>query len=165
MKRELSLTLAFLLLSGVGLVARDKDEGFNGKWELDNSSQQPANAPKKMQTKIKQDGSGLTIESTFAEPADGVVPLVYLGVMATKIHLSTGGQTEQNAIGPFQMGSKTDIDGTQIQTEWTAMVKGDAVQGHWTHKLSDDGKHMTWEIKESSTQGQHAEATLRFVRK
>ena len=153
-----------LLIASLGVV-HAKDEGFNGKWVLDKATGQPPNAPAHLETKIKQDNSGVTIESTFAEPADGVVPLVYLGVMTTKMHLAAGGQVEQNAIGPFQMASKTDIDGTQLQTEWTAMVKGDAVQGHWTQRLSDDGKHMTWEIKETSTQGQHSEATLNFVRK
>jgi hypothetical protein len=146
-------------------MVRAKDDGFNGKWVLDKSSQQPPNAPNRMETKIKQDNSGVTIESTFAEPADGVVPLVYLGVMTTKLHLAADGQVEQNAIGPFQMASKTSIDGTEMQTEWTAMVKGDAVQGNWTQRLSSDGKHMTWEIKETSTHDQHSEATLNFVRK
>lgn len=153
------------LLVGSLTVGFAKDEGFDGKWVLDKSSQQPANAPNRMETKIKRDNSGLTIESTFAEPADGVVPLVYLGVMATKLHLAAGGGVEQNAIGPFQMASKTNVDGAQIETDWTAMVQGDAVQGHWMQRLADDGKHMTWEIKETSTQGQHAEATLNFVRK
>ena len=72
---------------------------------------------------------------------------------------------QQNAIGPFQMASKTTLSGKQMETEWTAMVKGDQVQGHWTHTLSDDGKHMTLEIKESSTQGQSGQATLHFVKK
>ncbi len=157
------LTIAFLI-SSPALVSA-KDEGFNGKWVLDKSSQQPPNAPNHLETKMKQDNSGITIESTFAEPSDGVVPLVYLGLMANKVHLAAGGQVEQNAIGPFQMASKTTMDGTQMQTEWTAMVKGDAVQGNWTQRLSGDGRHMTWEIKESSTQGQHSEATLNFVRK
>jgi hypothetical protein len=163
LRKGIFLTASFLIAS-LGVV-HAKDEGFNGKWVLDKASQQPPNAPVHLETKIKQDNSGVTIESTFAEPADGVVPLVYLGVLTTKMHLAPGGQVEQNAIGPFQMASKTDIDGTQMQTEWTAMVKGDAVQGHWTQRLSDDGKHMTWEIKETSTQGQHSEATLSFVRK
>jgi hypothetical protein len=163
LKRVTLLTSALLILSPA--VVRANDDGFNGKWVLDKASQQPPNAPKRMETKIKQDNSGVTIESTFAEPSDGVVPLVYLGVLTTKVHLAAGGQVEQNAIGPFQMASKTNIDGTQMQTEWTAMVKGDAVQGNWTQRLSNDGKHMTWEIKETSTEGQHSEATLNFVRK
>jgi hypothetical protein len=115
--------------------------------------------------RIKQDGSGATIETTFKEPESGVVPLLYLGVMTTKMHLSFDGSTQQNQIGPFQMGSKTTLNGNQMDTEWTAAVKDDQVQGHWKHALSDDGKHMTLEIKESSTQGQTGQATLNFVRK
>ena len=118
-----------------------------------------------MEMKIKQDGSGMTIESTFKEPDNGIVPLLYLGVMTTKMHLSVDGSTQQNQIGPFQMGSKTTLNGNQMETEWTAMVKDDQVQGHWKHTLSDDGKHMTLEIKENSTQGQNGQATLNFVRK
>jgi hypothetical protein len=142
-----------------------KDEGFAGRWVLDKTNPRPGDAPNNLETRIKQNGSGYTIESTFKEPENGIVPLLYLGVMTTNLRLSTDGQVQQNQIGPFQMGSKTTVEGNQMQTEWTAMVKGDQVTGHWTHTLSDDGKHMTLEIKEDSTQGQHAEATLFFVRK
>jgi hypothetical protein len=91
--------------------------------------------------------------------------LLYLGVMTTRMHLSTNGETEQNQIGPFQMGSKTTLNGSQMETEWTAMAKDDQVQGHWTHTLSSDGRHMTLAIKETSGQGHAGEATLHFVRK
>jgi hypothetical protein len=148
-----------------GVIVQAKDDGFSGKWALDMHNPQADGGPKKLQTVIKQDGSGLTFNNTFQEPENGVVPLLYLGVMATKVHLGSDGQEQQNTIGPFQMASKTTMDGKQIDTDWTAVVQGDQVQGHWTHKLSDDGKHLIWEIKESSTQGQHGEATLYFVRK
>lgn len=141
-----------------------KDEGFSGRWVLD-KNQPSDNAPGNLETKIKQDGSGMTIESTFREPDDGVLPLLYLGVMTTRMHLNCDGRQEQNQIGPFQMASKTTVHGNQMDTEWTAAVKEDQVQGHWTHILSDDGKHLTLEIKESATQGQTAQATLHFVRK
>lgn len=142
-----------------------KDEGFSGKWVLDKASPRPGDCPNQLEQRIKKDGSGVTIESTFKEPESGVVPLLYLGVMTTRLHLNTSGEDQQNQIGPFQMGSKTKLDGNQMNTDWTAMVKGDQVQGHWTHKLSNDGRHMTLEIKETSTHGQHSEATLYFVRK
>ena len=39
-----------------------------------------SNAPQKLETQIKQDGSGvITIESRFLEPSNGIVPLLYLG--------------------------------------------------------------------------------------
>jgi hypothetical protein len=156
----------FLCVSVLGDQAvHAKDEGFSGKWVLDKGSQRPGDAPDNLEQRIKQDNSGVTIETTFKEPANGVVPLLYLGVMTTRLHLTTHGEVQQNQIGPFQMGSKTTIHGNQMDTEWTAMVKGDQVQGHWTHTLSSDGRHMTLVIKENSTPGQPSEATLHFVRK
>ncbi len=162
---RLASTVSSLILIVLTLPAYAKDEGFSGRWVLDKGSELPSGGPGNLQTRIKQDNSGLTIESTFREPDNGIVPLVYLGVMTTKLRLSLDGTQQQNAIGPFQMASKTSISGKQMETEWTAMVKGDQVQGHWTHTLSDDGKHMTLEIKESSTQGQSSQATLHFVKK
>jgi hypothetical protein len=132
---------------------------------LDKHSQLPADAPGSLQTKIKQDGTGLTIESNFDEPKSGVVPLLYLGVMTNKLHLSTDGQEQQTQIGPFMAAFKSTMDGNKLMTDWKAQINGDPVEGHWVQTLSDDGKHMTLEIHESSTHGQHAEATLDFVRK
>src|ERR1700730_11685343 len=161
-----SLAAAIGFLFAANANAKDaKDEGFTGKWTLDKRSPRPGDAPNNLDTRIKQDSSGFTIESTFQEPENGVVPLVYLGLMTTKIHLSTNGEDQENVIGPFTMTSKTTMNGNQMLTEWAANVKGDRVEGHWTHTLSDDGKRMTLEIKESSTQGQHSEITLYFARK
>jgi hypothetical protein len=150
----------------VGLVsARDNPDSFAGKWVLDKKSPRPGDAPNSLETKIKQDNSGLTIESSFKEPDNGVVPLLYLGVMTEKLHLSTDGQEQKSQIGPFMAAFKTTSDGNKLTTEWKAQINGDPVEGHWIHTLSDDGKHMTLEIQESSTHGQHAQATLNFVRK
>jgi hypothetical protein len=145
--------------------AKESAEGFAGKWVLDKHSPRPGDAPNSLETKIKQDSSGLTIESSFKEPDSGVVPLLYLGVMAEKVRLSTDGQEQQQQIGPFMATFKSMMDGNKLTTEWAALIKGDQVQGHWVHTLSDDGRHLTLEIQESSTHGQHAEATLQFVRK
>jgi hypothetical protein len=145
--------------------ARENADSFAGKWVLDKQSPRPGDAPNALETKIKQDSSGLTIESTFKEPDNGVVPLLYLGVMAEKIRLNIGGQGQQSQIGPFMAVFKSSMDGGKLTTEWAAQIKGDQVQGHWIHTLSPDGKHMTLEIQESSTHSQHAEATLYFVRK
>jgi hypothetical protein len=150
---------------GATVHAKDEGNNFNGKWVLDKRSPRPGDAPNNLEMRIKQDGSGVTFENRFQEPKSGVVPLLYLGLMTTRLRLGIDGQEQQNQIGPFEMASKTRIDGREMKTDWTATVKGDQVQGKWTHRLSDDGKHMTWEIEESSTQGQHAEAKLMFVRK
>jgi hypothetical protein len=148
-----------------GASAKDAPDSYSGKWVLDKHSERPGDAPNDLETKIKQDSSGLTIESSFKEPDNGVVPLLYLGVMDNRLHLNTDGQEQRTQIGPFMAVFKTTMEGTKLITDWTAQIKGDQVQGHWIHTLSEDGKHMTLEIKESSTQGQHAEATLSFVRK
>src|SRR5271154_6828779 len=85
-----------------------KTEGFSGRWVLDKSSQRPGDAPNNLEQTIKQDNSGLTIESTFKEPDNGVIPLLYLGVMAEKVRLSTDGQEQANQqIGPFTATFKT----------------------------------------------------------
>ena len=164
MKTMRLITLAFLMASISMLSASSRDDGFSGRWVLD-KNQASGDAPGNLEIRIKQDGTGSTIESTFKEPDNGIVPLLYLGIMTSRMHLSFGGGTEQNQIGPFQMASKTTLNGNQMDTQWTAAVKDDQVQGHWTHTISDDGKHMTLEIKESSTQGQAGQATLHFVRK
>jgi len=159
----LLFTIAFVVFAAAS--AKDNSGSFSGKWVLDKHSPRPGDAPNNLETKIKQDNSGLAIESTFKDPDDGVVPLLYLGVMTNKLHLNTDGQEQQTQIGPFMAVFKTTMEGNKLTTDWKAEIKGDAVEGHWVHTLSDDGKHMTLDIKESSTHGQHAEATLGFVRK
>jgi hypothetical protein len=168
LKLAKSIILLFTIASVAVLTlatAKDNPDAFSGKWVLDKHSPRPGDAPNALETKIKQDNSGVTIESTFLEPDNGVVPLLYLGVMTNKLHLSTDGQEQQAQIGPFMAVFKTTMDGHKLMTDWNAQIKGDPVEGHWVHTLSDDGKHMTLEIKESSTHGQHAEATLNFIRK
>ena len=145
--------------------AKSNPDTFSGKWVLDKRAPRPGDAPNHMETKIKQDGSGMTIESTFQEPQNGVVPLLYLGVMTEKLHLDTDGQQQEQQIGPFMAAFKSNMDGKTITTEWVAQINGDQVHGHWVHTLSEDGTHMTLQIQENSTHGQHADATLVFVRK
>ncbi len=159
----LLFTIAFLVLSLAG--AKESADSFSGKWTLDKHSPRPGDAPNNLETKIKQDNTGLIVESTFQEPKNGVVPLLYLGIMAEKVWLSTDGQERESQIGPFTAKFKSSVDGNKLLTDWTAQIKDDQVKGHWVHTLSEDGKHMTLEIKESSTHTQHAEATLYFVRK
>ena len=161
----LLFTMGFVTLVGLAS-AKDNPDSFSGKWVLDKHSPRPGDAPNGLETKIKQDESGLTIESSFKEPDNGVVPLLYLGVMTNKLHLNTDGQEQQTQIGPFMAVFKSTMDGgNKLMTDWAAKINGDPVEGHWVQTLSDDGKHMTLDIKESSTHGQHAEATLTFVRK
>lgn len=160
----LLFTIAFVAVFNLAS-ARDNPGSFSGKWVLDKQSPRPGDAPNSLETKIKQDNSGVTIESAFKEPDNGVVPLLYLGVMTNKLHLTTDGQEQRSQIGPFMTVFKTTMDGNKLTTDWNAQINGDPVEGHWVHTLSDDGRHMTLDIKQSSTHGQHAEATLNFVRK
>ncbi len=160
----LLFTIAFVVMSNPAS-AKDSPQTYSGKWVLDKHSPRPGDAPNSLETKIKQDNAGLNIESTFNEPDNGVVPMLYLGVMTNKLHLTTDGQEQQSQIGPFMAVFKTTLDGNKLTTEWKAQINGDPVEGHWVHTLSDDGKRMTLDIQESSTHGQHAEATLNFVRK
>lgn len=159
----LLFTFVFAIFNAAS--AKDNPDSFSGKWVLDKKAPRPGDAPNALETKIKQDGTGFTIDSSFKEPDNGVVPLLYLGIMTNKLRLSTDGQEVQTQIGPFMAVFKTMMDGNKLLTDWKAQVNGDPVEGHWVHTLSDDGKHMTLDIKESSTHGQHAEATLNFVRK
>jgi len=147
------------------LCAKDRDQGFAGKWVLDKKSTSAPQAPEDLREEIRQQGSEITIQARYKEPANGITPLLYLGVMVSSIRLTTDGHEAPTQIGPFQLVSKTTVDGNKMETDWNGVVNGDPVQGHWTRTLSEDGKHMTLDIKESSTKGQGGQATLQFVRK
>ena len=157
------ITALALLVLPIG--AKDSRQGFDGKWVLDKASSKSPEVPDDLKQEIRQKGSDVTIQSLFKEPANGIAPLLMLGIMTSSLRLTTDGQELQNQIGPFAMTSKTTLDGKTMETEWSAVVNGDPVQGHWTRTLSDDGKRMTLHVKESSTKGQGGEATLQFVRK
>jgi hypothetical protein len=157
--------LTLLTVLALPICAKDSDQGFGGKWVLDKKSSKAPQTPEDLRQDIRQQGSEIIIQSRFKEPANGIAPLLFLGIMTSTLRLTTDGQDAQNQIGPFQQASKTTLDGRKMETDWTAMVNGDEVKGHWTRTLSEDGKRMTLEIKESSTKGQGGEATVQFVRK
>lgn len=137
--------------------------GFDGKWVIDRSSTGDEPVPVHLVQKMKTNGSEIEVESTFAEPAGGVVPLLYVGIMAGKLTLASDGSERQNQIGPFQQASKTTLDGSTMATDWTAVIKGEPVQGKWVRTLSPDGRAMTLEIQESSKGVDHR-AMLKFRR-
>lgn len=163
------ITAAAALLSVVLLAplsAKDaKDKGFSGKWQLDKNASHASEPLDDLRQDIKQGDSDVIIQSRFPEPANGIAPLLYLGVMTTALRLTTGGQEITNQIGPFLHVSKTTLDGNKMTTEWHAEINGDPVEGKWVRTLSDDGKQLTFEITESSTKGQKGEATLVLKRK
>ena len=164
MRAKLIAAAALIALTALPVVA--KKTGFEGKWVIDKQSPSARDAdfPIGLTQRIKQSGSGYTIESQFPEPKSGIVPLLYLGIMATRLNLATDGSRSQNQIGPFQQAAKTTVDGNSMTTEWVAVVKGDQVQGKWIRTLSEDGKHMTLQVNETS-KGQTRQATIVFKRR
>jgi hypothetical protein len=157
------LTLAFAVAASVGGA-----NSFDGKWVLDKKAGNTATVPPPddLRQNIKAGGGNISIDSTFKEPNNAITPLLYLGIMVTNIKLNADGSETVNQVGPFMQTSKTTVDGNKMDTEWIAKhTSGEVVNGHWTRTISDDGKHMTLEIKESSTQGQSGTATLNFVKK
>ena len=156
--------LVCLFLSSLLMALAADRSGFEGKWVLDGGSTGDEPVPVNLVQNIKQHGSNFDIQSTFAEPQDGVVPLLYVGIMTTNLTLSTDGSEQQNQIGPFQQASKTTADGATMTTEWRAVIKGDDVTGKWIRTLDGDGRHMTMAVQESS-KGEDHQATLKFRRK
>lgn len=164
-RKSILSAFAALALSIIPIGAKDSHAGFDGKWVLDKHSSKAPEVPDDLRQEIRIKGSDVTIQSQFKEPANGIAPLLMLGIMVSSLHLTTDGQEIQNQIGPFAQTSKTTLDGNKMETEWNAVVNGDQVQGHWTRTLADDGKRMTLHVKESSTKGQGGDTTLQFVRK
>ena len=157
------LTFAFSVAASVS-----GTNSFDGKWLLDTKANNTATVPPPagLQQTIKAKGNDINIESRFKEPANAITPLLYLGIMVTNLKMNADGSEAVNQVGPFMQTTKTTIDGNKMETEWVARhTSGEVVNGHWTRTVSDDGKHMTLEIKESSSQGQSGAATLNFMRK
>jgi len=152
-----------LVFSALLAAGRDQS-GFEGKWILDRDSTGDETVPVNLVQKLKKTGRGFEVDSTFAEPTTGTVPLLYVGIMTNMLTLSTDGSEQQNQIGPFQQACKTTVDGNTMTTEWTAVIKGDQVNGKWIRTLDADGKIMMLEIQETS-KGEDHKAMLKFRRK
>jgi hypothetical protein len=158
--QKLTVCLSFAAL----LAVAGERNGFEGKWVLERGSSGDQTVPVNLVQNVRRTGGDIEVQATFAEPAGGVVPLLYVGIMTSDLLLSTDGSPRQNQIGPFQQASNTTLDGTTMTTEWTAAIKGDQVNGKWIRTLDPDGRHMTLEIRESS-KGQDRHAMLKFRRK
>jgi hypothetical protein len=166
-KRWITALAAVLgLLLSLPASAKDpKDQGFAGKWVLDKNNSQGSEMLADLRQDTKQSGTDFTIQNRFPEPANGVAPLLYLGIMTTSITLKTDGQESKSQVGPYMLVSKTTVDGNTMTTEWHSEISGDPVQGKWVRTLSDDGKRTTLVITESSTHDQKGNATLVLRRK
>ena len=146
----------------------DGGNGFDGRWALDKKAGNSATTPMldDLRQNIKAKGSNISVDSTFTEPTNGMAPLLYLGIMVTNVQLNSSGSETINQVGPFVQTLRTTIDGNKMDTEWVAKyTSGEEVKGHWTRTLSDDGRRMKLEIKQSSATGPTGTATLNFVKK
>ena len=162
-----AIVLSVLFAVVVSAASVGGNPSFDGKWVLEKGGNNAtAPPPEGLQQRIKTSGNTVSIDSVFKEPANAIAPLLYLGVMITNLRLNADGSEAVNQVGPFMQTSKTTINGNKMDTEWVAKhTSGEVVNGHWTRTLSDDGKHMTLEIKENASQGQSGTATLNFVKK
>lgn len=138
---------------------------WSGRWVLDTKASGAPEGLLGLEQRIKQKGSELNIESKFPEPANGIVPLMYLGILTSSLKLNTDGTAVVNQIGPFLQTSKTTVNGSILETDWKSEIKGEPAEGHWTRTLSEDGKRMTLKVAESSTHGQSGNAELVFRKK
>jgi hypothetical protein len=161
-KRFLITAAIALFLAGPGLT---NETGFDGTWVIDkDASKATFEIPASLTQKIRQDNDEMVIVTTWREPRDGVSPLPLLGVMVSELRLKTDGHEQRGQVGPFAQASKTTVNGGVAETEYTAAVHGQTVNGHWKRTLSPDGRQMQLEITQSGS-GQSAQGTLVFKRK
>lgn len=176
--KSLLLTSCFVLASALSVTAADIPSGttpsiaassasptsFAGKWVLDSKkSANLANAPAHLVQEIKPEGDKLVVKSRYDQPENGMYPIFWVGIMTEELDLTTDGNETVNSIGPFDHRSKTTAEGNSLKTEWTAM--GGQVEGEWVRTLSEDGKHMTMELKGKCSDGRQMTATLFFNKK
>lgn len=154
--------------------AASKPQGFEGKWVLDKKkSPEAAQAPQDLVQQIKMDGPNMIIKSKFAQPRNGIYPMLWVGIMTEELRLSTDGSEAAKSIGPFELRAKTNQDGNALVTNWTAnmengMAAGQeagSVEGQWLRSISDDGRVMTLQIKGKCSDGRTLDTKLYFNRK
>lgn len=165
---EKALVITALAIGGI-VTQADGAQGdgvlWSGKWVLDIRQSNAPQGLTGLEERIKQNGAEIEVESKFPEPANGVLPLMYLGILTNSFKLKADGSEVVNQIGPFMHTSRTTAAGNSLETEWKSQVDGQPVQGHWQRTLSDDGKRMTLKVIESSTHGQAGNAELVFKKK
>ena len=156
----------FGLAVGLCFAAGAKNTGFDGKWELDKSqSTATSGIPDGLQQQIKHKGSGVLIQSRWRELSNSIAPMVLLGVMVSELSLKTDGTSSTTQMGPFAASETTKEDGNNMTTSWQTTVNGQAITGQWTRTLSEDGKSMTLNIQQTSSEGKPGSAKLVFKRK
>ena len=165
---------AFLLILASFAAGASKPQGFEGKWVLDKKkSPEAAQAPQELVQQIKLGGSNMIIKSKFAQPRNGIYPMLWVGIMTEELHLNTDGSEASKSIGPFQLRSKTQQDGDAIVTSWTANMEngmapgqeGGSVEGQWLRSVSEDGRVMVLQVKGKCSDGRTLDTKLYFNRK
>ncbi len=165
---------SLLLLVAFLASAASKPEGFEGKWVLNKKkSPEAAQAPQDLVQQIKMNGSNMIIKSKFAQPKNGIYPMLWVGIMTEELHLTTDGSEAAKSIGPFQLRAKTNQDGDALVTNWTANMEngmapgqeGGSVEGQWLRSISDDGRVMILQVKGKCSDGRTLDTKLYFNRK
>lgn len=165
MKKKGLLWLAFFAIF-LSPAQAGSGKAFEGKWMLDEKSSNATPMIENLMQEIKEDGKGFKIISTWKEPATGVAPVLYLGIMQTEVKLSGDGSEAVNFVGPYRHQSKTTCDGNRMTSEWVAGMKdGEPVTGEWVRELAPDGRQLTLHIKTTKNGGAAESATLVFHRK
>ncbi len=167
-------TVLLLLIATFAFAASKPQQGFEGKWVLDKKkSADVAQAPQDLVQQIKMNGSNMTIKSKFAQPRNGIYPMLWVGIMTEELQLTTDGSEASKAIGPFQLRAKTNQDGDALVTNWTANMEngmapgqeGGSVEGQWHRSISDDGHVMILQVKGKCSDGRTLDTKLYFNRK
>src|SRR3954454_9164221 len=154
------------LAVSVCYAAGARDSGFDGKWELDKTqSTATSEIPDNLQEQIRHKGSKLVIQSRWRETNNAIAPMVLLGVMVSELSLNTDGSTSTTQMGPFAASETTTENGNSMTTKWQTTVNGQAITGQWTRTLSSDGRNMTLDIQQTSSDGKPGSAKLVFRRK
>jgi hypothetical protein len=168
-----SSLLAFSTFSYAAAGATPGPQSFEGRWVLDKKNSGASGAPQDLTQQIKLEGSQMVIRSKFAQPKNGIYPILWVGLMTEELRLTTDGSEATKSIGPFELRAKTNQDGDALVTTYTANMengaapdqKGGSVEGQWFRKLSGDGRQMILQVKNKCSDGRTLDTTLYFNRK
>ena len=103
----LATTILLLTILLASAASGGGSRGFDGKWVLDKNASNIASipVPDGLQQRMKTSGNTIVIESVFKEPANGITPLLYLGLMMSTMQLGADGSETVNQVGPFMQTS------------------------------------------------------------
>lgn len=166
MHHRILVLIGVLGLAASLSVAKPKT-GFDGKWVVDREASQAMPLPPEGLTQvIHVHNDNVQVSSSWKEAADGMSPLLYLGLMVSDLRLATDGSPSKATFGPFTQAARTTVEANRMTTEWSAnSADSGTAQGKWIRTVSPDGKRMTLEINLTASDGQTRTGTLVFRRK